>query len=296
MNSFSSAWAELAEVVTETAPEPVTQELGYQSWTADNLCVESFHEETRYFTSRWDALCPYVDVNPDMLRAARKPFIVYALPPEGPYGVPINDKYGLVDVATPGFWDDARRERKFRELDKQFRDFTVTEMVIPGREVTAQYIFEIGEVHFASYDIHDREIEGFVDYVRNLEVVVIKVTAPNGDVVLHDVSMVLPQRNQVYGSFCQWNPDYRNRSPGIYACLLAARWTAKNNYRYYNLGPVGDYGYKSLFVTDFEPIYGLALTDVSHPLALDETSPLHTDFKRSEWNQIYRNPLARSTT
>jgi arginyl-tRNA--protein-N-Asp/Glu arginylyltransferase len=102
--------------------------------------------------------------------------------------------------------------------------------------------------------------------------------------------MVLPERNQVYGSFCQWNPDYRNRSPGIYACLLAARWTAKNNYRYYNLGPVGDYGYKSLFVTDFEPIYGLALTDLDHALALDETSPLHTDFKRSEWNQIYRNP------
>jgi hypothetical protein len=270
--------------------------LGYQSWTEDNLCVESFHEETRYFTSRWDALCPYVDVNPDMLRLARKPFIVYALPPEGPYGVPINDKYGLVDVASPGFWVDARRERKFRELDKMFRGFEVTEMVIPGREITAQYLFEIGEVHFASYDIHDREIEGFVDYVRKLDVVVIKVTAPNGDVVLHDVSVVLPKRNQVYGSFCQWNPDYRNRSPGIYACLLAARWTAKNNYQYYNLGPVGDYGYKALFVTDFEPIYGLALTDVNHALALDETSPLHTDFKRSEWNQIYRNPLARSTT
>jgi len=296
MNSFSSAWSELAEAVAESAAEPGAYELGYQSWTQDNLCVESFHEETRYFTSRWDALCPYVDVNPDMLRLARKPFIVYALPPDGPYGVPINDKYGLVDVAAPGFWVDARRERKFRELDKMFRGFEVTEMVIPGREITAQYLFEIGEVHFASYDIHDREIEGFVDYVRNLDVVVIKVTAPNGDVVLHDVSMVLPQRNQVYGSFCQWNPDYRNRSPGIYACLLAARWTAKNNYRYYNLGPVGDYGYKSLFVTDFEPIYGLALTDLDHALVLDETSPLHTDFKRSEWNQIYRNPLARSTT
>jgi hypothetical protein len=296
MNSFSSAWSELAEAVAESAPEPGAHELGYQSWTEDNLCVESFHEETRYFTSRWDALCPYVDVNPDMLRLARKPFIVYALPPEGPYGVPINDKYGLVDVAAPGFWVDARRERKFRELDKMFRGFEVTEMVIPGREITAQYLFEIGEVHFASYDIHDREIEGFVDYVRKLDVVVIKVTAPNGDVVLHDVSVVLPQRNQVYGSFCQWNPDYRNRSPGIYACLLAARWTAKNNYRHYNLGPVGDYGYKSLFVTDFEPIYGLALTDLNHALVLDETSPLHTDFKRSEWNQIYRNPLARSTT
>ena len=294
MNSFSSAWSELAEAVAESGSEPGTHELGYQSWTQDNLCVESFHEETRYFTSRWDALCPYVDVNPDMLRLARKPFIVYALPPEGPYGVPINDKYGLVDVAAPDFWVDARRERKFRELDKMFRGFEVTEILIPGREITAQYIFEIGEVHFAAYDIHDREIEGFVDYVRNLEVVVIKVTAPNGDVVLHDVSIVLPQRNQVYGSFCQWNPDYRNRSPGIYACLLAARWTAKNNYWYYNLGPVSDYGYKSLFVTDFEPIYGLALTDLDHALALDETSPLHTDFKRSEWNQIYRNPLARS--
>ena len=37
MNSFSSAWAELAEVVADTAAEPVTQELGYQSWTMDNL-------------------------------------------------------------------------------------------------------------------------------------------------------------------------------------------------------------------------------------------------------------------
>jgi len=130
MNSFSSAWSELAEAVAESAAEPGAYELGYQSWTQDNLCVESFHEETRYFTSRWDALCPYVDVNPDMLRLARKPFIVYALPPEGPYGVPINDKYGLVDVAAPGFWVDSRRERKFRELDKMFRGFEVTEMVI----------------------------------------------------------------------------------------------------------------------------------------------------------------------
>jgi len=35
---------------------------------------------------------------------------------------------------------------------------------------------------------------------------------------------------------------------------------------------------------------------LNHGLVLDETSPLHTDFKRSEWNQIYRNPLARGTT
>jgi hypothetical protein len=74
----------------------------------------------------------------------------------------------------------------------------------------------------------------------------------------------------------------------MYACLLACRWAARNNYRYYNLGPVNDYGYKSLFVTDFEPIYSLALTDPDHPLALDRSSPLHTDFRKKDWNRVYR--------
>jgi len=102
------------------------------------------------------------------------------------------------------------------------------------------------------------------------------------------VSILLPDRQQVYGSFCQWNRDYKNKSPGIYACLLASKWTADNGYRYYNLGPVDDYGYKALFVTDFEPIFALALTDKDHPLALDLSSPLHTDFKPEVWNRILR--------
>jgi hypothetical protein len=42
-----------------------------------------------------------------------------------------------------------------------------------------------------------------------------------------------------------------------------------------------------LFVTDHEPIYALALTDPGHPLALDTSSPLHTDFTPEVWNQIY---------
>ena len=33
----------------------------------------------------------------------------------------------------------------------------------------------------------------------------------------------------------------------------------------------------------------LALTDPDHPLALDTTSPLHTDFTPDVWNQIYRS-------
>jgi hypothetical protein len=47
-----------------------------------------------------------------------------------------------------------------------------------------------------------------------------------------------------------------------------------------------------LFVTDFEPIYALALIDPDHPLATDPTSPLITDFKLHELNQIYRHQPA----
>lgn len=262
--------------------------LSHQSWTADNLCVESFHEDIQYYTCRWDALCPYIDVSPDMLAMAKKPFIVYAVPPEGPYGVPISDHYGLVNVQDPAFWVDPKRLHKFNKLDKAFRQFQVSERVIPGRGLTLEQVFEMGREHFSAYEIHDREVSGFLDYVQDLDVLIIQVHAGNGDTVLTDVSILMPERQQVYGSFCQWNPDYKNRSPGIYACLLVSRWAAQNGYRYYNLGPVGDYSYKLPFVTDFEPIYAIALTDVGHPLALDVTSPLHTDFAPSSWNQVYR--------
>jgi hypothetical protein len=52
---------------------------------------------------------------------------------------------------------------------------------------------------------------------------------------------------------------------------------------------VDDYGYKALFVTDFEPIYAMALIDPAHPLATDPTSPLVTDFKPHQFNQILRD-------
>lgn len=282
-----------AEVcVDASVMEPLLSDVqyaGHQSWTAENLCVESYHEDILYYTSRWDALCPYVDVTPAMLEMAHKPFIVYAVPPESPYGVPINDKYGLVHAGSPEFWTDERRSRKFKELDKLCKDLVTTFSVVPGRDVTVEDVYAMGGEHFANYYIHDHEVEGFVDYIRDLDLLIIRVHAPNGDLVLTDVSILLPDRQQVYGSFCQWNRDYKNKSPGIYACLLASRWTADHGYKYYNLGPVDDYGYKALFVTDFEPIFALAMTDPAHPLALDTSSPLHTDFKPEVWNRIHRH-------
>ena len=262
--------------------------VGNQSWTPDNLLVESTHNDLVYYTTRWDALCPYIEVNEEMLASVPRPFIVYALPPDSAFGVPINDHYGLVDTKSPAFWADERRRRKFHELDKMFRNFTVTETVIAGSTLTFDDLYEMGGTHFENCYIDDREIEGFIDYVRTLDVLVIYVHSPEGELVLTDVSVVLPKYNQLYGSFCQWNRDFKNKSPGIYACLLASRWAQRNNLRYYNLGPVGDYGYKNLFVTDLEPIYSLVLTELDDPLALDLTSPLHTDFRMSDWNRVYR--------
>jgi len=273
----------------EVEAELETMSVGYQSWTQENLCVDSSHNDIHYFTTRWDALCPYIDVSEEMLAVAPRPFVVYALPPDGPYGVPINDKYGLVNVADEGFWTEPRRERKFKELEKLYKTFTYNETVMPGRDLTVEDLYEMGGEHFAAYEIDDREIDGFIDYIKDLDVLILTVHDSQGELVLTDVSVLLPKYNQVYGSFCQWNRAFKNRSPGIYACLLASKWAAQNGFRYYNLGPVDDYGYKSLFVTDFEPIYAIALTDLNHPLVLDPTSPLHIDFKPHQLNQIYRD-------
>ncbi len=264
-------------------------QVGHQSWTTSNLCVESYHDDILYYTTRWDALCPYIEISDEMLATSPRPFVVYAIPPDSQYGVPINDKYGLVDTASEAFWNDERRARKFREFDKQYKEFTYSEHVIEGGDLDFDDMIELGGDHFEKCFIDDREVEGFVDYVRDLQVLVLQVHAPDGELVLTDVSIVLPKYNQLYGSFCQWNRDYKNRSPGNYACLLACRWAAKNGLRFYNLGPVDDYGYKSLFVTDYEPIYAMALVDPEHPLATDPTSPLKIDFKPEDLNRIYRN-------
>jgi hypothetical protein len=284
------------QAVPTTHLDDTVHEVAYQSWTKDNLWVLSEHEETQYYTTRWDALCPYIEVTPAMIEMAPKPFVVYAVPPKSQFGVPIKDRYGLVHATSPEFWADEYRIRKFKELDKQFRNFTVIQKVVDGKEITAEYLYEIGGTHFENYWIAQAEVEGFVDYVRNLQVLIIQVFAANGDVVLSDVSIILRKENQLYGSFCQWNRDYKNRSPGIYACLLATRWAQQNDLQFYNLGPVDEYGYKGLFVTDYEPIFALVVSDPNHPIVVDPTSPINVDFEKEQINQIYRDPQKASQT
>ncbi len=229
--------------------------LGYQSWTKHNLCIDSFHGDIAYFTTRRDALCPYIAVNETMLQMAEKPLIVYALPPESPWGHPIRDAYGLVRVRERGYWDDGYRQRKFKKLRAKHQKYNHHIDCLPGSDLTRQQLLAWGGEHFSRYGILEKELDGFLDYVRHLELLVFQVKDPMGETVLTDVSVIMPERGQVYGSFCQWNPAFRNDSPGLYAWLLAAQWTYDQGYETYNLGPVGDYPYKSLFVSDVEPSY-----------------------------------------
>ena len=118
--------------------EEAVHTVGYQSWTKDNLLVNSEHEGIQYNTTRWDALCPYIDVTEDMLQMAPKPFVVYAIPPTSRYGVPIKDRYGLVNALNPEFWADPYRTRKFKEHDKQFKTFPVSVELIDGKDITSE--------------------------------------------------------------------------------------------------------------------------------------------------------------
>lgn len=283
------------EAATSVAAPPSDSlfRLGHQSWNEDNLCVPSFHEDIAYFTTRWDALCPYIDVNEAMLDMAEHPLLVYALPPESEWGHPIRDAYGLCQVRRPGYWSDERRARKFKELRKKHAPFVHHVDVRAGSSLTREELQRLGRQHFERYGIDAREVDGFLDYVKGLNVLILRVETETGESVLTDVSVLLPERGQVYGSFCQWNPDFHARSPGLYACLLAAQWTMDNGFDCYNLGPVGDYPYKQLFVNDVEPIYSLALCPTDHPLMTDKTSPLFTDFEKRDWNRLERDRKRR---
>lgn len=143
------------------SPSKSVHTVGYQSWHADNLWVHSEYEGISYFTTRWDALCPYIDVTDAMLEMAPKPFVVYAIPPSSRFGVPIKDRYGLVNACDPAFWNDPYRTRKFKELDKQFKNFTVTEKLIDGKDITREFLYEIGGTHFENCWIAPEEVDGF---------------------------------------------------------------------------------------------------------------------------------------
>ena len=293
MMMFLESSLSVAIPETRSISEETTYRLKHQTWTEKSLCVKSFHEDILYHTTRWDALCPYVDVSEQMLAMAEKPLLIYALPPESDWGNPIRDAYGLVNVRSRDYWEDSRRACKFKELRNKHRDLVHHVEVRDGSTISREVLLSWGRRHFERYEVTSQEIDGFIDYVQHLKVLVLRVETQTGLNVLTDVSILLPERGQVYGSFCQWNPDFSSLSPGLYACLLAAQWTLDNGYESYNLGPVGDYPYKRLFVNHVEPIYSLAICPADHPLTQDKTSPLFTDFERRDWNRLQRSKRRR---
>jgi NADPH:quinone reductase-like Zn-dependent oxidoreductase len=117
-----------------------------------------------------------------MLEMAEKPLIVYALPPESPWGHPIRDAYGLVRVRESGYWEDGYRQRKFKKLRAKHRAYHHEVACMQGSKLTKQQLLAWGGEHFARYGISEKELDGFLDYVRHLEFIASRITAVNGTI------------------------------------------------------------------------------------------------------------------
>lgn len=126
------------------ASEADGMQVGYQTWNQNNLCVESYHEDIFVLHLEMGCLVPLHRCHARDVANGGQAFHRLCGTPESPYGVPINDKYGLVDVAAEGFWTEPRRQRKFKELEKLCKRFTVTESVVPGHALSIQNVYEMG--------------------------------------------------------------------------------------------------------------------------------------------------------
>ena len=129
-----------------------TQEVGHQSWNSRNLYVKSYHNDILYYTTRRDALCPYIEVTEETLERAPKPFIAYAMPPDSVYGVPINDHYGFVGVTSEEDIDDDLVLAGLEVLDDQQR------LVLPGQQHVTDPALDEGHGRGAGPGVEDRDV------------------------------------------------------------------------------------------------------------------------------------------
>jgi hypothetical protein len=118
---------------------PIKHCVGYQSWNQDNLCVDSYHEDTLYYTSRWDALV--LSRCTQSAGDGQKPFIVYAVPPESSYGVPSMTNMGWPMSRLKAF-GQSPDDKEIQRIRKLCRSLNVTESVVPGSSLSYDDVYE----------------------------------------------------------------------------------------------------------------------------------------------------------
>lgn len=243
---------------------------------------EDYEGMTYYYTPE-DAFCPYLNPTREVFDHAPRPFVMFNIIDESEFGVEM--AMGRNVIARPHEWS-ATQLKEIRRLDRLFDQARTSSLVMPGSHMTIEEMRRLGDLHFEHYNFQDADINAFLRYAAGRELLVIE-TVVNGEVVLVDVSVTVPERNEVCGIFCNWNPKYKRLSPGIYACVLAARdvesrWGVK-----YNIGQ--EYTYKQKVATGYEKTYGVALVPDGHPLLLDasEKNPIMA-FRRDDLNKVMR--------
>jgi hypothetical protein len=78
-------------------------------------------------------------------------------------------------VRESGYWEDGYRQRKFKKLRAKHSTYHHEVACMQGSNLTKRQLLAWGGEHFARYGISEKELDGFLDYVRHLELLVFEV-------------------------------------------------------------------------------------------------------------------------
>jgi hypothetical protein len=248
--------------------------------------AEEYDGATYYYTPD-DAFCPYLNPTREVFDRAPQPFFMFNIVEESPFGVEMVG--GRNVIVRPHEWSP-EQTKEVRRLDRLFQSAQKTTRVVPGHEMTVEELRRLGGAHFERYGFHAEDLEAFQRYAHQRELLVVEVLI-DGEPVFVDVSVTVPEKNEVCGVFCDWSRKFQRLSPGIYACVVAAREIEERWGARYNVGH--EYRYKRKIATAFEKTYGVALVPEGHALLAmpSETNPVNS-FRREDLNQVMRAPVA----
>ncbi|HEX4999932.1 MAG TPA: hypothetical protein VFY29_17055 [Terriglobia bacterium] len=247
-----------------------------------SFMAEDYQGITYYYTPE-DALCPYLNPSPEVFEQAPRPFFMFNIVEDSPFGVEMAT--GRNVIMRPHEWNTDQL-KEVRRLDRLFDGARIFSTLIPGNEMTVGELAALGGAHFERYEFRREDLEAFLRFSERRQLLIIEGRI-DGHVVFVDLSVTVEENNEVCGIFCNWNRAFSRISPGIYACVAAARESDQRWGVRYNVGH--EYQYKRRLATAFERTYGVALVPDGHAILLDqgELNPIMS-FRPEDVNRIMR--------
>lgn len=210
------------------------------------------------------------DADVEDIRAAPRPFVMFGLPMNGALGVPI-DTYCL--TMRPADYTPRQWER-FEKCAGAWLGTTYGVLRVKASDVGAAWFRCLAPRWMRKFDIKPVEVEDGLRWWqdRGIELVTITVKV-GGQLAFTELDYVDHPRKQLQGVLCEWSDAFQKRSPGIWACYLAAAVASEEFGMDYGLGI--EYPYKLGLATGREQMRGLCLAGKEHlHYAEDKEGPM----------------------